>query len=56
MLIILKDKIEGIIETFVHIKNKGNDLGRNTCQKKLYETLPTNNVENIQKHWIYRRL
>ena len=39
--IILKYDIEGIIKTFVPIKN-GNDLGRNTCQKKLYERLPTN--------------
>ena len=38
--IIFKDEIEGIIKTFVPIKIKGNYLGRNTCQKKLYERLP----------------
>ena len=37
--IIWKDEIEGIIETFVPKKIKGNDLG---SQKKLYERLPTN--------------
>ena len=46
------DEIEGIIKTFVPIKIKGNDLGRNTCQRKRYkDCLQTNNVENIQKHW-----
>ena len=31
--IILKDEIEVIIETFVLIKIKGSDLGRNTSKK-----------------------
>ena len=54
--IILKDEIEVIIETFVLIKIKGSDLGRNTSKKKLYERLRTqNNVVNIQKPWKYGR-
>ena len=39
--IILKDEIEGIIENKIPITNQGNAVGRNTCQKKLYEKFPT---------------
>ena len=34
---ILKYEIEGIIDKFVPLKNKENDIERNTCQKKLLE-------------------
>ena len=34
---ILKYEIESIIDKFVPLKNKENDLERNTCQKKLLE-------------------
>ena len=35
--IILKYEIESIIDKFVPLKKKENDLERNTCQKKLLE-------------------
>ena len=51
--ILLKDDIEGIIETLIPIKKiKGNDLERNTCQRSYKKyCLHTSNVENIHKHW-----
>ena len=52
--IILKDEIEGIIETFVPIQNQGKRSRKKHLSKE--DCLQTNNVENIEKHWKYRRL